>query len=214
VPSGNWRSELSSASSSKEVELGPEDHSVSGESFEHEGSTVLATEGLHLAFFDLGSPANRPGLADEAFDIAGRIVYGKYELDGDIFHKFWAALGRKRELLVWSLIFDGVYRIDIRVCLERQTVGKAPDGKSHFLGDNSGNPRLWCPSGALSVACLQDVGSPSLRPIVQIPSGMYRVSSVADHNQQASHEFLDEVEQYRDGDGPDWILYLQRQHDS
>lgn len=175
-----------------------------------EATLLLRTQSCYVGVFDKASPAYFEGLIKQEFagadeDVAAQGLAKGWSLFG--FNGRLIDRSRKGELLVWTLLFDGVYKARVQI---------GPDitePESLEPVDQVGWPTdLWCPTGQIVVACLGSAGDQSIEPIVHVEPGSYR-ASVEQHECEWDHTFLEELRDYPPADGPDWTITLARLRD-
>jgi hypothetical protein len=181
--------------------------------FDYE-SRVLATklikdEALYLGVFDVDSPANTAkqweNLSEKARRDAGRKSWqALFHFNGG-----WVRLAEKGELLSWITLFDGVFKVELRLLSENPQIAFKESETNFFLGEGKFN-RLYCPSGKIAVASLGDLGTDLIIPMAIVEAGCYKAAFYCD-DQENDHYFLEDESEYPAGDGPDWIIYLQRE---
>lgn len=164
-------------------------------------TVILESEGMYLALFDRQSPANDP----EHYR-ALQIMQEAAGREEGAFNDYWSGLAAEGHLLVWPLLFDGVFRVDL-CASPPETLPDAlsPEWLNHGA---EGSPRLVAPSGELVVCSLHRLGDPALETCLSVSPGEYSVRLYGDDTAQSRHEFLTGVETYPAGDGPDWLLSL------
>jgi len=108
------------------------------------------------------------------------------------------------ELLSWLLFLWGVYRVSVelgsaqrvaslRESIDRPTVRTA---NLHF------------PSGQVLVTDLEWLGSSENTPVLEVEPGWYSVTWIEDYSRMDGHECLESLEEYPEGDGPEWWVIL------
>ncbi len=178
---------------------------------DYTGTSLIVTEGMYLAIFDRLSAVNRPGVWDEAMEQA-RQRAGKEEWQTLLyFNGYWRERADARELLAWILLFDGVFRVAVKVFANSSAYKSFEGEEDRFVGQDHGTGSLFCPSGEIIVENLPKLGLNVLRPMVVVPPGVYRVRLVSSSEQVNEHSFLEHLDEYPEGEGPDWILYLVKQ---
>ncbi len=165
------------------------------------------TEGMYLAVFDALSPANTPGKWDEAWNLSGSQSVSEPYLRLFFFNDFWADYATSHHLLAWTLIFDGVYRTEIVV--SPNEINNSEQEPQSFIGAKDTLAQLWCPSGELVVTSLYELGVPITTSIKVLP-GLYEVLLSVNEEQESKHQFLENISDYPDQDGPDYTLYFRR----
>ena len=167
---------------------------------------LVRTEAMYIGVYDIGSPVNTPGIAGVAARFAKEST-GEFELSR--FNQFWMDRELRGELFAWTLFVDGVYRI--RLVLDAANTaapGVVELGRS--LGATAREGFLLCPSGELAVNSIEQFGEAGVGRFARVPPGVYRVRLEVDATEVSKHEFLEALEEYPDGDGPDWTLHLNR----
>lgn len=169
---------------------------------------LIKTEGCYIGIFDALSAANAIGLFATSMHVAKRRTAAMGQRGTDIleFNQLWIDAAARGEILVWVVLFDGVYKVIARVLPFRPSITPTMEQTTAFLGQEY--HALFCPSGRIMVASLSDLGSQSLEPLVVVEPGTYHVALTVDDSQEAKHGFLDDVAQYPPTDGPDWSIKL------
>ena len=171
---------------------------------------LIESEACYFGIFDFVSPANRPGTWDAEFQAAKRRA-GRQEWEALFFlNQSWIDLAGEGALLSWITLFDGVFKIEVRILAEVPKVEFGEEEKDHFLGKGNDN-LLYCPSGNIVVESLTRLGSDSLCPLITVTPGTYRVGFVRNDDEESRHQFLEVENQYPANEGPDWIIYMQRE---
>jgi hypothetical protein len=111
--------------------------------------------------------------------------------------------------LSWITLFDGVFKVEVRILAEQPKVDFGGEARSQFLGAVETN-LLYCPSGKIVVDSLARLGSSSA-PIITVTPGTYRVGLVRNDTEESKHGFLESESLYPADEGPDWIIYMQRE---
>lgn len=173
------------------------------------GDRLVETSGLYAAFFDEGSPVNRPGFMD------AMLTAGK-ESAQRMGHESWRSLhhfndrlmraARRGELLAWTLLFDGVFRA---VATLGSEAGRSSTTSIDKLGSDAEAADLVCPTGRLVLTSLDRLGM-ATTPMLTVAPGRYRVVLTRDAAQEFDHTLLEGVASYPAGEGPDWHLMIQR----
>jgi hypothetical protein len=148
------------------------------------------------------------GKWDDEFQSAKRIA-GRQEWTA-LFHlnQGWIDLALEGALLSWITLFDGVFKVEVRILAEQPKVEFTEEERKQFLGE--GKNRLHCPSGNIVVDSLSRLGSSSL-PVITITPGTYRVGFIRNDDEESNHEFLESESLYPVNEGPDWIIYMQKE---
>ena len=173
-------------------------------------SKLIRDTALYLGIFDYTSSANRPGKWDALFQDARRKA-GRQKWQA-LFHLngSWIDFAREGHLLSWITLFHGVFKVEIKLLSENPQIEFEESETKRFLGEGKRN-RLYCPSGKIIVASLEDLGKNSIVPLATIQPGWYKVEFFCDDNKESEHSFLEDESQYPVDDGPDWIIYMQRE---
>ena len=171
---------------------------------------LIESEECYFGIFDFVSPANRPGMWDAKFQAAKRKA-GRQECGALFFlNQSWIDFAEEGALLSWITLFDGVFKIEVRILAEEPKVEFGEEEKEHFLGEGKDN-LLYCPSGNIVVDSLTRLGSASLCPLITVTPGTYKVGFVGNDDEESKHQFLEGESQYPTNEGPDWIIYMQRE---
>lgn len=162
----------------------------------------------YFGIFDSVSPANLPGKWDDAFQSAKQMA-GRQEWSA-LFHLNQSRIDLAREgaLLSWITLCDGVFKVEVKILAAEPKIEFGEKG--HFLGEGKEN-LLCCPSGNIVVDSLTQLGSNSVYPLITIMPGTYRVGFVRNEDEESKHQFLEGESQYPANEGPDWIIYMQRE---
>jgi len=170
---------------------------------------LVEGESCYYGIFDLASAANQPGKWEDEFQ-AAKEKAGSEEWSA-LFHlnQSWIDLAGQGELLSWITLFDGVFKVEIRILGEQAKFEFGEEAARHFLGERKEN-LLNCRSGKIIVESLTRLGSTSLIPLITITPGRYRVAFVRNDDEEIKHQCLDDRSLYSDDEGPDWKIYMQR----
>jgi hypothetical protein len=122
----------------------------------------------------------------------------------------WIDLAVGGALLSWITVFDGVFKIEVRILAEEPKIEFGQEEKEQFLGEGKEN-LLHCLSGNIVADSLTRLGSNSAYPLITIAPGAYRVGFVRNDDEESKHAFLEGESQYPVNEGPDWIIYMQRE---
>ena len=178
-------------------------------------ATVCATKLIHdssfyLGIFDYASAANCAGMWDRVFSAAQRKA--EPETWQTLFHlnDEWIDLAAQGQLLSWITLFEGVFKVELRLLAELPQVQFQEAETQRFLGGGKTN-RLFCPSGEIVIASLGELGKASIAPITKVEAGWYRVGFYCNDENEYEHYFLEDYSQYPATGSPDWIFYLQRE---
>jgi hypothetical protein len=112
---------------------------------------------------------------------------------------------------VWTLLFDGVFRVQVDVWPSASTVERDAEREHGFVGRQDGEGLLFCPSGQLVVEAISRLGEPALRTIVVVPPGADRVRLESNDDEVMEHSFLEAPAAYVETGRPDWRLLLARE---
>jgi hypothetical protein len=171
---------------------------------------LIKTLGYYAGIFDVASPANSLGRFDEYM----RSAQAQAEADGQAwatlyyFNQHWIDAAARGEILAWTLVFDGVFKVAVDVLPSHSPFIVTDEQASAFLGGQA-HP-LACPSGRLIVASLSDRGQTDVAPVVVVEPGTYRVALTVDAEQEDKHSFLEDLADYPSTDGPDWSIQIQQ----
>lgn len=174
-------------------------------------ATGLVTgEGCYFGIFDSASPANCPGKWDDEFQAAKRMA-GRQEWSA-LFHlnQSWIDLAGEGALLSWITLFDGVFKVEVRILAEQPKIEFGEEEKEQFLREGKEN-LLYCPSGNIVVDSLTRLGLNSVCPLLTIMPGTYRAGFVRNNDEESKHQFLEDESLYPANEGPDWTIYMQRE---
>ncbi|MBI2931055.1 MAG: hypothetical protein HYY16_05340 [Planctomycetes bacterium] len=166
---------------------------------------LVKTEGCYLGIFDRASPVNDPRIPWRA-----RRVLTHPETDIADFNAFWGRFQDRGDLLAWIVLFDGVFKGEFTVWPEETPREFTPAQYEPFLGHETRERYLVCPTGELIIASLRELGSPALEPAVTVQPGVYQLGLTVDATQEMEHEFLHDPDAYPEDDGPDFVIEMQR----
>src|SRR5215211_1523684 len=170
---------------------------------------LIESEECYFGIFDFDSPANRPGTWGAEFQAAKRKA-GRREWEALFFlNQSWVDFAEEGALLSWITLFDGVFKVEVRILAEEPKVAFGKEEKGHFLGEGK-DKLLCCPSGNIVVDSLTRLGSASLCPLITVMPGTYGVGFVRNDDEESKHQFLEGEGRYPGNEGPDWIIYMQR----
>ena len=171
---------------------------------------LIESEGCYFGIFDFVSPVNRAGMWDALFQ-AAKHKAGRQEWGALFFlNQSWIDFAGEGALLSWITLFDGVFKVEVRILAEEPKIEFGEEEKEHFLGEGREH-LLYCPSGSIVVDPLTRLGSASLCPLITVMPGTYRVGFVRNDDEESKHEFLEGESQYPANEGPNWIIYMQRE---
>lgn len=166
---------------------------------------LVQTSSLYAAICDQGSPAWQAGFMTRIWADAGSQAEQQGlapEMQLFVFNDLLTAMAREGQLLPWTLLFDGVFRVSVEL-------GEDVPMATGDLGSPVATADLVCPTGRLVVACLGRLGE-TCPPVIQLDPGVYRVTLKRDETQEFEHMLLDAPQAYPAGQGPDWHLTLSR----
>jgi hypothetical protein len=187
----------------------PVDMNISGCETVVHATALVVGDCCYFGIFDSNSLVNCGGKWDEAFQSAKRLA-GR-EGWSALFHlnQSWIDLAGEGALLSWITLFDGVFKVEVRLLPDQPVVEFGEEERRQFLGEGKKN-LLYCPSGNIVVDSLARLGSSSV-PLITVAPGTYKVGFVRNDSEESKHEFLDDESLYPVDEGPDWIIYLQRE---
>ena len=171
---------------------------------------IFPVTSFYACVIDRESPANRPGIWDEAWQYAAaRSNPSDAGSKLAHFNQFWINLAKTGDLLAWTLLFNGVFHARVVV---------AANSKQRVAGESRDWPRLGCapggtlrcPSGELAVVCMSELGNANIPTLATVAPGSYFVLPEFSFESEERHSFLEDVSEYPEGDGPDWVLCLHR----
>jgi hypothetical protein len=170
----------------------------------------VKTESLYAAIFDLASPANTFGMVQTTLSAASARAKESGQPWAALFHFNEALDNRARggELMTWTLLFDGVFKVAIEVLTPTNDIS-LDEHESSNASDES--QLLRCPSGKITVACLGALGRRDLATIIVIEPGIYHAYVHRNFDEEDKHGFLEKPSDYPPTEGPDWHIRLQRQ---
>jgi hypothetical protein len=172
---------------------------------------LVKTSGCYVGVFDLSSPVCDEGeTLKDIFDRgAGQAREAGHEWAAILFiNDILAEKARRREAVIWVLLFDGLFKMRISVAPE--PAGEIPRKVEprEFLG---GQDELVCPSGRLAVASLHEMRDLQRTPAIEVEPGRYRVRLTENEEEYWKHVSIEEaVMDYPPGEGPDWFLTLEK----
>lgn len=175
-----------------------------------QATKLIESEGCYFGIFDSASPANVSGKWVETYQAAKQLAAGEEWSALLHFNQSWIDLAKQRFLLSWITVFDGVFKVDVRLLAEKPNTEFGAAEHSDFLGEEEEN-LLYCPSGNIVVDNLIGLGSNPIAPLVTITPGTYRVAFLRNSDEESKHVFLEDRSKYPDDEGPDWLIYMQQE---
>ncbi len=171
---------------------------------------LIKTEGCYIGIFDASSPMNIQNLYAAFMDVAKAQAKSNGEGWASLyyFNQQWIDAASRSEILVWIVLFDGIYKIAMDVHPLSPRLVLTDEQKEPFLGDRL--HLLSCPSGRIIVASLSDLGRQDLEPAAVVEPGTYRVGLTVDYKGEPDHWFLEDPSEYPSSDGPDWSVQMQK----
>ncbi|MEW6735970.1 MAG: hypothetical protein AB1489_32045 [Acidobacteriota bacterium] len=168
---------------------------------------IIKVTSYYAGIFDLYSSANKIDLIKTLMNKANAEAIKANNESSTLyyFNHYLKELGENNELLSWVLLFEGVYKIQAEV--RSLADGSILNKSQHFLGDSN---VLKCPSGKIAVASLGSLGSQYLNPIIVVDPGVYRINININEMEEQKHDFLEDIDEYPQNDGPDWIIQIER----
>ncbi len=115
---------------------------------------------------------------------------------------------RALALCIMMLLGVTAAKVEAQILPEQPWREFAPKASRAFLGGEDRERLLECPTGELVVADLTNLGNEGLESLMSVTPGIYRVG--LSNHEDGSHEFLEEIDDYPEHDGPDWTLFLQK----
>ena len=177
------------------------------------GTELIEDNALYLGIFDCASAINQLGKWDEIFKDAERKAGRKHWQTLIYLNANWGELAQQGQVLSWITLFDGVFKVELRLLPEIPQIEFKENETEHFLGDGKTN-RLFCPTGEIVVASLGDLGTALIVPLATIEAGWYKVGFYCDDERENEHYFLEDKTQYPADSTPDWIIYMQREREN
>ena len=169
---------------------------------------IVKSMDLMLSLFDFASPANVPGEYGRALRHGKNLAGG-----GHMIHRGLVQYRMSGDLLAWLIIFDGVFKIEVRILADSKSLDFCGSRENEFLGGSQAPRRLQCSTGRLVLASPYLLGSESLEPIVIVAPGTYQVALDWILREEQKHWHLEMPCDYPVGEGPDGILYIARVSD-
>lgn len=162
---------------------------------------------LLISIYDFGSPARVPGEYQRAFKEANNMKGGRV-----VFPDRLLEYERSQDLLSWIVVFDGVYKIEIRVSEYLHTLDLSGRLSRSFLCHSESPRYLRCPTGKVMLASPYGLGSEDVLPtaMISLLPGVYQVGLEWNLVEEQKHWHFDRASEYPEGDGPDGVLYLGR----
>lgn len=182
---------------------------------------IAFSDGNYLAVIDLKSPANRAGHYEEGeafswdFDGpgSGKPMSGSAEHDFDKSIKrtrqYWALQAEKGDILSWPA-GESFYKVKLDLITDAAPKTFPSAQNTAFLGKRDVPWTLNCPSGRLAIISLKGLGTPDLKEVWTLEPGSYRAGLEEIDAETRRHAFIKTAADYPDGEGPDFILHLQR----
>jgi hypothetical protein len=166
-------------------------------------TTLVRSEGCYLVVLDAQSSANIPGRWATFMERAHK----ETTVDAPerfLFNSYWLEQATAGHLQAWTVLFDGVYKIQLRLGSKASDDGADED---RFVGSQK-NGILDCPSGRLLVGSLSRLGEGNWPEVMRVEPGRYRLTLTSATEQQLGHQGLESVDEYPANDRPDWTVYL------
>ena len=182
---------------------------------------IVNADGCYLAVLDLESPANREGHYQEgrklSYDFdgpgSGKWDSGSADLDfkkaNDRMEQYWAQQQEKGDILSWVSL-SGVYKVSLELITDPDFSAFPSGQRTAFSGGRDIEWELHCPSGRLAVVSLKELGGPGISAAWTVEPGTYRAGLEEIEAETRRHYKVDTVSGYPAGEGPDFILRLQR----
>jgi hypothetical protein len=174
----------------------------------HTVDSLVTTSGFYAGIFDLASEAHAgerliSGMKDAQAqaEAAGRSWATIFYFNQQIIDR--ANVG---QILAWTMLFDGTFLARVDVVSPDEELVLSRDLTRNFLGHESHD--LVCLSGRIAVASLDRLGDVGLRPVLEVPPGVYRVGvKVVDHPVGSASSITYE---HAAGEGPDWFISMKK----
>jgi hypothetical protein len=170
---------------------------------------MIVAQDPYLVFLDRKSPYNCPDAILQQLQSAKDACledpdFGLWNFNGRLMD-----LGDAHELLSWSFLFDGVYKLEVQVSASGLDLELPPDFEwEQVFVQGRVEATIRFPSGELLLAGLELPG-PDALSFTSIPPGDYRVRVAVNDAAVNDHSFLESPGEYLSGDGPDWIIRLE-----
>ena len=177
--------------------------------------SLVTTKSCYVGLYDLESPVNRAGFwrrewvkskRFRLFDLF-RSKWSKFPLFR--FNQQLLDIMNAKEMISWTLLFDGVFRAQINIADEGDS-SQASKREQSSLAEVEIQTHLICRSGRLVLACLSMVGEPTITPTVVVERGIYDVRLVRNYDAESKHWFTESEAAYLPAITPDWTITLQR----
>jgi hypothetical protein len=165
---------------------------------------LVKTIGSELAIFDEASPANSQLLWDfEANQITGQ---EKTKILTE-FKRSISSHMKSGNIVAWLLMFDGVYKTQINLLQDAEELPH-PDNNAFLCTDETQIPLLRITSGKLIVASPYNLGR-NLAHCCIVEPGIYKAGLRCLFEEESNHIGLTTTDEYPEGEGPDWVVFLQ-----
>jgi hypothetical protein len=176
-------------------------------------SLLIQTRSLYAGIWDENSPINQLGYLEnqlkngkiKATQNGEEALFGLFVLNDQLIEQ-----ARQENLISWTLMFDSVFLAKIDEVSTSNLVKPLVElnlGEPHIIGS------LKCPSGKLILNCLGMLGVKQ-SPTFIVEPGTYQVFIERNEVAEFDHALIDSVDDYPSGEGPDWILKIQRTNDN
>jgi hypothetical protein len=172
--------------------------------------TILKTFGCYVGIFDLISEMNKQERYYSGFEQAKAKAKENNHSWATLFYfnNQFISRARKGEILAWTLLFGGCFKVRIQIFSDEQDLILSEEQIRHFLGKEAYD--LICPSGKIAVESLENAGNPHLQAVLELEPGIYRVGLSLDFDEVGKHEFLESEKEYPENDGPDWFIVMKK----
>ena len=165
---------------------------------------LVESKDLLLSICDYNSPARVPGEYQRAFEASKADPHDVGPLPERLMR-----FEESGDLLVWPIIFDGIYKIEVRLSADLHDVDFGGPLARSFFSKSHSVRRLRCPTGRLVLASPYSLGSHTVGPIISVAAGTYQVGLDWNLVEEQKHWFLQHSSDYPRDDGPDGVLYLK-----
>lgn len=173
-------------------------------------TNVIRTSGCYLVVFDRQQVKGWESSWQDLLQQSLASAKGDSALSLFHLNELLGQLGKQNRLLSWTLFLDGVFRVDLSKVDHSAHLPLLECEAERFIGEGSGGAFLDCPSGELIIASASELGSEELVPSAKVRPGRYLARLIGNPTVHAEHELLERIEDYPLGDGPDWMVYLER----